>query len=85
MSKPYCLRPCDCIYNIMEEQGFYKYEIGAKRNELLFGQTLINKDWKLTLANKHEFSFPHAGNGFSGTVENPISITVVDGIVTAVS
>ena len=45
----------------MEEQGFYKYEIGAKRNELLFGQTLINKDWKLTLANKHEFSFPHDG------------------------
>lgn len=53
-----------------EENGFYKLEVGAKRNELLFGQALINKDWKLTLANKHEFSFPHDGwNYFENLTE----------------
>lgn len=62
----------------MEEQGFYKYEIGAKRNELLFGQTLINKDWKITLANKHEFSFPHDGWSYFDSLSSACTFYNID-------
>lgn len=62
----------------MEEQGFYKYEIGAKRNELLFGRTLINKDWKLTLENNNEFNFPHDGWSYFDSLSSACTFYNID-------
>ena len=43
------------------EQGFYKFERGAKRDTLIFGTNLENKDWSLKLDQKDSYNLPIGG------------------------
>ena len=42
----------------MEENGFYKLEIGAKRSVMLFATLLENKDYVLDVNLKDTYTYP---------------------------
>ena len=42
----------------MEENGFYKLEIGAKRSVMLFATRLENKDYVLDVNLKDTYTYP---------------------------
>jgi hypothetical protein len=46
-------------FNIMNEQGFYKLEVGAKRSIIIFSDSkLENKNWILDIALKDTYDYP---------------------------
>lgn len=52
-----------------EEKGFYKLEIGAKRNIMCHATYLLNRSWTLDIARKDEYTYPHDGWTYFDTFE----------------
>ena len=44
-----------------EEKGFYKLEVGAKRNVVHHGTKISNKDYHLLIENKDTYTYPVDG------------------------
>ena len=44
-----------------EEKGFYKLERGAKRDTVLFGTNIVNRDYSLLIENKDTYTYPTDG------------------------
>lgn len=43
------------------EEGFYKLEVGAKRNTVLFGTNISNRYYHLSIENKDNHTYPVDG------------------------